>query len=204
MYSIGSAMQSADFSDTAALPAFVSDISHALELLRQHGLDEDQFIFPSLREHAPDMVAQAEEQHRQIEEKIGSLHAALLAVAAEPDPLQRIGEGESMNRQLNDLLAYYLMHLCFEENTLLPVSWEVLTDGQIFSIRESIQSNMPPERYGDFLRLMLPSANNFELVSVLTTMKASAPPPALQGLVSLAAELLPPARVTLIRERAGV
>ena len=204
MYSIGSAMQSADFSDTGALPAFVSDISHALELLRQHGNDEDLFIFPSLLEHAPDIVAEATEQHNQLDKRISALQATLLAVAAEPDPLRRVEQGDGLNRQLNDLLAFYLVHLCYEENTLLPVSWEVLTDDQITDIRGSIQSSMPQERYGDLLRLMLPSANNFELVSVLTAMKASAPPPALQEVVSLATELLPPARVTLIRERAGI
>ena len=204
MYSIGSAMQSTDFSDTAALPAFVSDIGHALELLAQHGGDEDHFIFPPLAEHAPDLVAQAGEQHREIDLKIIALHASLMAIAAEADPLKRVEEGEKMNRQLNDLLAFYLTHLSFEEDYLLPVSWEALADEQILQIREMIQKSMPPERYADFLRLMLPSANNFELVSVLTAMKASAPPPALQAVVTLAADLLPPARVTLIRERAGV
>lgn len=204
MYSIGSAVQSADFSDTTSLPAFVDDIGHALELLEQHARDEDQFVFPPLAAHAPQLVSRAQEQHREIDRKIGAFRTSLQVLAAEPDPLRRVELGEGMNLQLNELLAFYLSHLCFEENVLLPASWEAFTDDEIMAIRGSIQDSMPPERYADFLRLMLPSANNFELVSVLTAMKASAPPPALQALVTLAEHLLPPARVTLIRERAGV
>jgi hypothetical protein len=202
MYSIGSAVQSADFSDTTSLPAFVDDIGHALELLEQHARDEDQFVFPPLTAHAPHS---SPGPRSSIEKLTG--RSALFVPAFRSWRQSRIlcvELGEGMNLQLNELLAFYLSHLCFEENVLLPASWEACTDDEIMAIRGSIQNSMPPERYADFLRLMLPSANNFELVSVLTAMKASAPPPALQSLVTLAEHLLPPARVTLIRERAGV
>jgi hemerythrin-like domain-containing protein len=204
IYRMGSTIQSADFSDPAVMPSLVAGVDHGLEILAEHGGHEERFVFPRLVGHAPELVDTAYGHHKEIHGKIESLHRSLRTTAEEQDATSRVEAGEQLNRELNDFLALYLSHLCFEENFLQPVTYRALTDEEIIGIRVAIQKSMLPEPYEEFLRVVIASASNPELVSILAGTKAGAPPPALQHLVELLEQVLPPGRVHMIRERAGV
>jgi len=204
IYRMSSTMQSADFSDQAALPQVTAEVGHGLELLAEHGGHEDRFLFPRLLDQEPELVRTADNHHKEIHRKIDALHPALRTIVEEPDATCRVEAGERLNRELNGLLAFYLSHLCFEEERLLPVTHQALTDDEIIKIRISIQKSMPAERYAEFLKLMLASANDPELVALLNGLKAGAPPPAVQHLVQMFEQVLPAARTKMLRERAGV
>ena len=203
IYKMGSSMQSTDFSDPVALPPLVAEVEHGLEVLAQHGGHEERFVFPRLADHAPELVGIAGRHHQEIHNKIDSLHESLRVAAGEHDALRRVEEGEQLNRDLNDLLSFYLTHLCFEENNLQPVTYRVLTDEEIIGIRVAIQKSMPPEPYEDFFKVVLASTNNPELISILAGTKTGAPPEAVRNIVRLVEQVLPPEWVQRIRERAG-
>jgi hypothetical protein len=204
IYKMGGHMQSADFSDPLAMPPLVAEVEHGLEILAEHGGHEEQFVFPRLVNHAPELVATALEHHHEIHRKIESLHRSLQTTADEPDASCRVDAGEQLNRELNDFFASYQTHLCFEENLLQPVTHQALTDDEIIGIRMAIQRSIPQERNIEFLKVVIASANNPELVSILAGMKAGAPPAAIQQALQLFEEVLPAPRVKLVRERAGV
>jgi hypothetical protein len=204
IYKMGTHMQSADFSDPLAMPPLVAEVDHGLETLAGHGGHEEQFIFPRLVDHAPELVTTALEHHHEIHGKIESLHRSLRTTAEEPDASCRVDAGEQLNRELNDLLALYQTHLCFEENFLQPVTYQALTDEEIIGIRVAIQKSIPPDVYAEFLKVVLASANNPELVSILAGTKAAAPPAAVQQVIQLFEQALQAPRVQLVRERAGV
>lgn len=204
IYGMGATMQSADFSDPAAMPPLVAEVDQVLKILAEHGHHEERFVFPRLVAQAPELVNMAKDHHREIHGKIDSLHVSIRATADEEDPICRVEAGEQVNREVNDLLALYLSHLCFEENNLQPVTYQALSDEEIIGIRVAIQRSMPEERYVEFLKVVLASASNPELVFVLEGMKAGAPPAAVQSMLQLYGQVLSPARIQVIRERAGV
>lgn len=204
IYRMSNTMQSADFSDLAAIPPIAAELDHGLELLAEHGAHEDRFLFPRLSQQEPDLVSTADGHHKEIHRRIDSLHPALRSIADEPDAACRVDEGERLNREFNDLFAFYLSHLCFEENQLLPVSFRALSDEDVVEIRTAIQRSMPAERYAEFLKLMFAGANNPELIFLLGGVKAAAPPAVVERLVHLIGQVLPSSRMQLLRERAGV
>ena len=203
IYRMSNTMQSADFSDPEAVPPVAAELDHGLELLAEHGAHEDRFLFPRLAQQEPELVGTADGHHKEIHKRIDSLHPALRSIADAPDAACRVEVGERLNREFNDLFAFYLSHLCFEENQLLPVSFHALSDEDVIGIRAAIQKSMPAERYAEFLKLMFAGANNPELIFLLGGVKATAPPLVFQHLVDLIAQVLPAPRMQLLRERVG-
>ena len=204
IYRMSNTMQSADFSDLEAIPSVATELDHGLDLLADHGAHEDRFLFPRLAQQEPELVRTADGHHKEIHRRIDALHPALRVIADEPDASCRVEEGERLNREFNDLFAFYLSHLCFEENKLLPVSYRVLSDDEIIGIRTAIQKSMPAERYAEFLRLMFAGANNPELIALLAGVKAGAPPAVIQQTGRVYRQALPLSALQLLRERAGV
>lgn len=103
---------------------------------------------------------------------------------------QRIEMGNRLNRMVNNLLAFYLTHLNNEEATLLPLTWEYLTDDQIRAIRTKVQMATPPERYSEWMRWIVSSLNVNELIGIFSGMKQAVPPPVLEKMMQLAEENL--------------
>jgi len=109
-----------------------------------------------------------------------------------------------LNRSADELFAYYMTHMNKEEVAMLPATWQHLTDEQILEIRAIVEANIPPERYAEWMRWVLPSLNVNELVEMFTGMKKGAPPQVLENMVHIAGTAVDEERWKTVKTRVGL
>jgi len=175
-----------------------------LGMLTEHHGHEETYVFPAVRAFEPGMIDEFEAEHREIERLLAHVDAALAATRAASDASAAKEAGGELSRRFNELAAYYLGHLAREEVTLLPATQAHFGDEELLAMRAQIMASMTPERYAEWLAWMLPALNLDELGGMLAGAKATAPPPALQELTSIAERTLEARRWTAVRRRAGL
>lgn len=199
IYELGTKLQKTDFTDVSATKAIITQLKYNLQsanstcivcMLHEHGEHEDQRIFPQISQYDSKVVDAMIQEHVEITKQIVEISRISDELLRLTDNDQRIEMGNRLNRMVNNLLAFYLTHLNNEEATLLPLTWEYLTDDQIRAIRTKVQMATPPERYSEWMRWIVSSLNVNELIGIFSGMKQAVPPPVLEKMMQLAEENL--------------
>jgi hypothetical protein len=149
------------------------------------------------------LIDELQGQHRTIETLLAIAGDAVATLEA-ADAASRSEAGDELNRRFNELVAFYLEHLAHEEVTILPASWEHLSDAELGAIQDSIMASLRPQLALDWLSWMFRGLNRQELVGMLVGAKAAMPAPALEGIKDLGAANLEPERWATVREQAGL
>lgn len=213
IYKLGTELQTTDFSDDEATMAIVARLEHNLSiatsrcilcLLHEHGGNEDDHFFPKVRAFELGMVEMLIQEHREIGHKLVGLSEICAELIATKDPYQRIEIGMKLNRSANELFAYYMTHMNKEEVTILPATWQHLTDEQLLEIRAFVEAAIPPERYAEWMRWVLPSLNVNELVDMFTGMKKGAPPQVLENMIRIASTAVDEERWKAVKTSVGL
>jgi hypothetical protein len=68
----------------------------------------------------------------------------------------------------------------------------------------AVLTPMEPSRYAEWLRRMLPSLNDLELIGLLRGLKAGSPPEVVANVAGIAGKSLPPERWSGIRRAADI
>lgn len=203
IYETGGVLQTADFADEQAAGSVVERMQPFLGLLQEHHDLEEQFVFPPVKQFEPLLVDELQAQHDEVERLLAIASGALVGVRA-ADAGGRLGAGADLNRRFNELTAVFLEHLAHEEATLLPATWKHFTDEQLGAIQEAIMAFMPPERLMQALEWMFKGLNRTELVEILGGAEATMPPPALDAVKALGAEILAPDAWEAVRVQSGL
>ena len=186
IYNAASKLQKADFTDEKEVKNLLTSLRHDLDLLHEHAVNEDNIIFPEIAHEEPQMIEVLNEEHKKLETKLNSILALIEKIEHTNSFDERMLLGISLNSLFNDFAASYLAHMNHEEATVLEASYKYLTDEELIAIRTRIQSNVPPDRYKVWMNWMLKSLNNFELIGLLSGMKAGAPPQVFENVVGIA------------------
>jgi hemerythrin HHE cation binding domain-containing protein len=173
-------------------------------LLHEHGGNEDDHFFPKVRAFELGMVEILIQEHREIGHKLVGLSEICAELIATKDPYQRIEIGMKLNRSANELFAYYMTHMNKEEVTILPATWQHLTDEQLLEIRAIVEAAIPPERYAEWMRWVLPSLNVNELVDMFTGLKKGAPPQVLENMILIASTAVDEERWKAVKTSLGL
>lgn len=213
IYKLGSELQVADFTDEDATKAIVAKLEHNMSvatstcilcLLHEHAGVEDDHIFPKVSGFEPEMVEMLLQEHREVVRKLVGLSKICDELISTNDPYQRIEMGTKLNRSVNELFAYYITHLAKEEVTILPATWQHFTDEQLIAIRTTIERNIPPDTFAQFMTWVLASLNVNELVEMFAGMKKGAPPQVLEHMVHIAGAAVDEERWKTVRTRVGL
>jgi len=213
IYKLGTEIQTADFTDEDATKALVARLQRNLSvatsrcilcLLHEHGENEDDHLFPKVRAFEPGMVEMLIQEHREIGHKLVGVSEICVELIATKDPQLRIEIGMKLNRSANELFAYYMTHMNKEEVTVLPATWQHLTDEQLLAIRAIAEANLPPERLAEWMRWVLPSLNVSELVEMFTGIKKGAPPQVLENMAHIADAAVDEERWKAVKTRVGL
>jgi hemerythrin-like domain-containing protein len=204
LYDAGARLQSVDFTDRAAATALLDRLDQHLTLLHEHGAHEDAHYFPPLRTDEREVVHLMTDEHQEIQRKIASVRAAMAAVLPLAGTEGALEPGARLNRTFNHFMAYYLRHMNHEEETALPAMWRVFTDGQLLAMRGAVLASIPPARYAEWLRWMLPSLNDPELVVMFRGLTAGAQPEMVRDVVAVAEKALAPERWSAVRRASGL
>ena len=186
IYNAASKLQTADFTDEKEVKNLLTSLRHDLDLLHEHAVNEDNIIFPEIADEEPQMIEVLNEEHKKLETKLNSILELIEKIEHTNSLDERMLLGNSLNSLFNDFIADYLTHMNHEESTVLEASYKYLTDEELIAIRTRIQSNVPPDRYKVWMNWMLKSLNNFELIGLLSGMKAGAPPQVFKNVVGVA------------------
>ena len=203
IYETGGALQTADFADEQAAGRAADRMQPFLGLLQEHHHNEEQFLFPPVKQFEPQLVDELEAQHHEVERLLEIVSGALDGARA-ADAGARLGAGADLNRRFNELTAVFLEHLAYEEATLIPATWKHFTDEELGAIEESVVASMPPESLMQVVEWMFKGLNRTELVEILGDAEATMPPPALDAVKALGAEILAPDVWEAVRTQVGL
>jgi hemerythrin-like domain-containing protein len=186
IYHLSSMLQTADFTDEQATKASLAALDHFLELLHEHAMHEDRTVFAETHKFEPELVDELEAEHKEIDKHLEQVHKASAQVLAATSREDRIAAGDTLNRAVNNFIAFYLTHLTHEEATVLPATWKHFTDEQLVAMRIDVQRNTTPGRFAEWMRWMFPAMNINELVDMFRGLKAHAPPPFYEAMCQVA------------------
>jgi len=214
IYSLGTRLQTNDFSDPAATSALTTDLENDFAIARsagcilcvlsQHATDEEHSVFPAVAEFNAPLVESLIAEHHELGRREAGLIRDARALLALPSAAARVEAGIALNQSANDLFALYIAHMNREETHLVPLMRRQLTDGQMAAMRGAIMSAMPPDRLFAILRWMAPSLNVHELTNLIVGLKYSAPPEVLGQVSALCAAHVDHERWEIVRQRAAV
>jgi hemerythrin HHE cation binding domain-containing protein len=213
IYQLGARLQSTDFADPVAAAEIVRQVRHEfatasstnciLCLLHEHAGTEERAAFPELVRFDPALIAQLIHQHSEIQRRLEGISRTADELLACASPDARREAGRLLNRQANQLFAFYLDHMNGEELTLVPLMKERLSDSEILRMRQAVEDAMSPERFREYMHWMLPALDLHELTGMFRGVKAGASPEEFEQFARLGEAEIDPARWQSLRARVG-
>jgi hypothetical protein len=214
IYSLGSRLQTNDFSDVEATRALVVDLENDFEaarsagcivcVLHHHAEDEESVIFPAVAPHSSGLIGELIEEHHDLARRELEIVRQAHEILALPSARERVRRGIEVNQAANELFARYLVHMNREDVELVPLMQDHFTDEQMRTMRGTIMSGIPPERLRRILQWMLPSLNVAELTDMMSGLKRSAPPELVGMIAALGAAHVEPTRWQAVRQGAAI
>ena len=175
-----------DWSDARDVDRFADKWQRMHALLDDHSHHEDDHILRILDPHDPAATEAAESQHHTLDCWLDELAAWVDAIVADADRVR----GLALYRELALFCADYLTHIHDEETTVMARVWELCTDDEIAATRAAFMADMNPATLDTSLRLMLPAIDPAARTALVTGIAATAPPPALDGVLVIARDVL--------------
>jgi hypothetical protein len=172
--------------------------------MHEHHATEEKLYFPELMPFEPGLVGEMLLQHEEAVRLLDAARETCGLVDAAADEEERVVAGADLNRRFNELVAFYLEHLTDEEARVLPAMWRHLDDARLTAVQERITAEADPDELFQWLGWMFRGLNRSELVGLLSGMKTSTPPEALQAVKALGAASMESARWELVCRQAGL
>jgi hemerythrin-like domain-containing protein len=191
-----------DVNDSEALAKLASDYSELFEHFRVHAALEEQHIHTLLYDRIPEGAKHLEEDHERQEQMLEDLAKHLQSLSEKPAEFEKRGEiALEFYRGLNRFISVYLAHINKEEEVVQPSLWKLCTPGELLDAFNTIITSMEPRMLMLNLGIMIPAMNIYERTTLLSGIKASAPPEAYKGVTELAERVLTPEDWTELNER---
>jgi len=192
-----------DPSDAFGWIAFAEHVSAVEAVLSQHAHHEDTYVDPVLHEHFPQLAAGVIAEHRVLEGSFSTIvDVAHSGEAAPAQDRRRLAHLAYL--QLGSFTSAYLAHQAVEEAVITPLLEDAIGVDAMVGIHLSIIGSMQPEELGRGLSMMLPAMNVDDRTEMLGGIRATAPAPAWDGIVSLARSVLAPADFSAVAGRLGL
>ena len=204
IYELGKILQTTNFDDRNETESTLPRLKHDLDMLHQHAVHENLFVFPSVQANEPKMIEMLTREHEEIERKMGAVLKTTDELNRVESREQRIEKGNALYQEANDLFAFYLAHNNNEEATVLPATQKYHTDEALRAIRATIMKSMSPEQSTDWLSWIFSSGNNSEATNLLVGLKEGAPPPMFENMARIAQNALGEDRWKVVKARAGL
>jgi hypothetical protein len=183
----------ANWTDPGERRAVLEDLEETLAYVLEHGTHEDQWIHPALAARAPDVVAQLEEDHHELEHAIFALSEGLHALRGpqlDEDPAALAEAGHRLYLALADYIGHYLVHMNREEFEGQRALWAEFTDAELYEIVARLRASMPLIRLARWMEITLPSLGVNECAAFLGTLQATVPWSVFEDLVGVARHTL--------------
>jgi len=176
---------------------------HLLAILEEHAGHEERWVHPLLVELRPDMAADLEADHARLDPLMAEVAAAFVRweQAGDADQLRC---GQLVHGHLASFVGQYLSHMSREEDEAMPVLQAAMTDAQLLEVSAQLRGSIEPPRLAEYIAFMLPAMNVEERSQMFMGLKAEAPPPVLEGMCALAADVLDASDWSDVQSRIGL
>jgi hemerythrin-like domain-containing protein len=179
--------------DKEATQTLANELAAFRDHMYLHAKLEENFIHPLLSKRTPGGADRLEEDHRVMHKQLDYLVADFAQIN---DSLADFEKREDLAlefyRAWNRFAVFYLNHIDYEEEYVMPTLWKLCTQGELSNTFRQILADQTPPQLMDNLAMMLPAMNPKERQLILTMGKATMPTEAFQGVLKLAQRVLAP------------
>jgi iron-sulfur cluster repair protein YtfE (RIC family) len=190
---ISNASGTTDTDDQNALSQLESELISFRKHMHLHASLEEKFIHPLLSERVPGGADRLNEDHRLMRKRFDELVECFAEFKKKPDDFEkRPALVQEFYRSWNRFATFYLNHIDYEEEYVMPSLWKLCTTAELADIFKQIMSSQTPEELVDSLKMILPALNPSERANMLNQGRATMPPEAFQGVLKLAEAVLTP------------
>lgn len=186
LFDTATVLQQTDFTDLAQTDLAIEKVNKVLEMFKNHGDNEDEYILSLLKNADPGIASRFEEEHEIDENAARHLQSIIDYLLNTTDTNLRLETGRNLCYSFNEFVAFNLYHMNKEEIHLNPLLWNLYTDDQIRAISMRVVEKISPEENAFASYWMIKGMNNIEIAEWLKAVRAGAPPEAFQGLMQIA------------------
>lgn len=97
-------------------------------------------------------------------------------------------------------MQFYLSHIDYEEETVMPALWKLCTDDELTNTARKLLGDQAPKEIMDNLEMILPAMNPTERVSILNRGRATLPQEAFQAVLKIAEQVLSSEEWSLLKK----
>lgn len=188
-----------DWRDEGEVRALGEQWLPLLALLRAHTEHEDQHILRILDPYEPETTDPAGEQHEDLDDLLDHVALQFEAVLAAP----HLDRGLALYRDLARFVAAYLPHLHEEETVIMSRIWARCSDDELAATRAAFMADIDPATTATTLRYLLPALDKVSREQLVSTLAATAPPPVVELVLSIAAGSLDAAALAGVERALG-
>lgn len=204
MFRISELAGQAEPEDPGCLPVLHSRIKAFRDELRNHAHMEETHVHPLLAQRVPGGAQKIELDHVVMHRQIDDLVAM---VEMMQDTSVTLTEKKAVFQELylawNRFVAFYLVHIDYEEEQAQPELWRFCSDEEVKAIFYRIIGSEAPEMLAFDLGIMLPAVSPGERVELARSL-ANAPPELREMFSETSQRVLSPEDHQELRVKAGL
>lgn len=133
--------------------------------LDEHSHHEDMNVLPLVAAQAPALAQSLARDHAEL----SVLQRELTRLAV------RLDDAAALSSTLHRLVAGHLQHMDREEREANAVLWQRYSDPELAAARAKITQSIAPDRYIEWLQLVVPALSAPEREQMLGALEANAP-----------------------------
>ena len=191
LYDTALQLQHTDFTVAEEIEAAVDRVSLVNTLFEHHADVEDSQLFPLIKDHAPQLVADFEAQHQKDHALSKDLERCLFLFTETNSREQNLWAGNELLQSFHAFLAFNVEHMKQEETLVNACLWRHFSDEELRIKVQAIGNSVPPEQNKHFVYWMLKGLGTQEIIGWYNAVKLTAPPPVFQFFCDLAEKALP-------------
>ncbi|MCF8245862.1 MAG: hemerythrin domain-containing protein [Saprospiraceae bacterium] len=183
-----------DFAIPQDIVALKKLMEEVFSLVYSHSHHEDDICFLELDKYVPNATAHDRAEHIKLHATLDKLMEQISTISQAVNNGQDGSiAGRALYTDLCILHANMLNHFMEEETDTQSLCWQYMTDDELKAFEPRIMAAMTPEMSMLWLKYILPTKSEKELVEMLTGMQQTAPRPVFDATMNLAERVLAPA-----------
>jgi len=177
--------------DQKAITAIEEELNMFRENMYLHARLEEKFVHPLLSQRIPGGADKLNGDHKIMHKQLDELVACFGEIKNKPADFEK-REDLSLEfyRAWARFTAFYLSHIDYEEENVMPSLWKLCTNDELFETFKKILADQTPKELIGNLALMVPAMNPVERVMLLTAGRAAMPPEAFQSVLKIVEQTL--------------
>ena len=170
--------------DHAERTPVLTQVRELLNVCRSHLEHEDHFLHSVMEQRAPGSTRHTAGDHTDHSHWFEELETACVAVEQAEGPA-RAGAAAILYRKLALFVGENFVHMNTEETENNEVLWRTHSDAELMAIEGAIVASLSPQEKQFSGRWMLPMLTPEERALVVNGMRATLPPPAFAGILTM-------------------